>query len=156
MWHVSCHPRSRDDVLPVWKQQMRLFAKLLLSAVLLRSSSAAAGRFTSLRGLPDRKHCYYLHLASSHLLLEKKKVCSQTEGKQKFACPIHLPVSLDGERYRARSLPWKARWTRAGRLVSRLKEVISGHALQERKGPSARQASSFCFSFFLVITGVCG
>ena len=65
------------------RQQMILSAKTLYSISLFRPSSSPGDRFTVLHGFTEWKHCcYYLHLLSSHLLLEKKMVCSQTEGKQ--------------------------------------------------------------------------
>ena len=80
------------------RTQMRLVAKPLLSVSLFHSSSSPGDRFTTLSGSTDWKHCYYLYSVSLHSLLNK--VCSQTKGKQKFACSIHLPVSLDGEIYK--------------------------------------------------------
>ena len=84
------------------RQRMILSAKTLYSISLFHPLSSPGDRFTVLHGFIERKHCYYLYLLSSHLLLKKKMVWSQTEGKQKFACSINLSVSWYGEIYKDR------------------------------------------------------
>ena len=54
------------------RQQMILSANTLYSISLFHPSSSPGDRFTVLHGFTERKHCYYLHLLSSHLLVKKK------------------------------------------------------------------------------------
>lgn len=102
---------------------MRLDAKPLLSISLFHPSSSLRDRFTVLNGFTDQKHCYYLHLASSHLL-PKKMVCSQTEGNENLHV-LSIFLSPEMSRFISEEVS-SGRNSRQGdrSLVSRLKEMI--------------------------------
>ena len=84
------------------RQQMILSAKTLYSISLFHPSSSTGDRFTVLHGFTEQKHCYYLHLLSSHLLLEKKMVFVVRQKENIFAWSINLSVSGYGEIYEDR------------------------------------------------------
>lgn len=92
IWHISHCPKFRDDVFPVYKATDETVCQAPALYITVPSFIISQRQIHSPQWF-HRLSALLLFTLSFFPPVSKKMVCSQTEGKQKFACSINLPVS---------------------------------------------------------------